>query len=315
MRSASGVRYRSLEAARPSARPFKLRLKGARVGDIPRARREGACDVSLLPGSIALFVLDARCYSWHEEGQMEERILDLLRRPGYTPLTAVELLVQMELPRGSQGELERALSRLERSGQVARVKRGDRFVLPLDADLVPGRIRINRQGVGFLQPDDPKMPAMRISQDATATAMHGDRILARRDVLPGSRATEVGREATGRVVRILERARTQLVGTLQRSRQFLFVIPDDPRIPHDIYVPPPGDVGRAAQVGDKVVVELREWRSRHVSPEGEVIEVLGPPDADGVDMLSIIRQYKLALHFPKRCPARGQINWRHGAAG
>jgi ribonuclease R len=77
------------------------------------------------------------------------------------------------------------------------------------------------------------------------------------------------------------------------------VIPDDPRIPHDIYVPEPRDVGRPVQVGDKVVVELREWQSRHTNPEGEIVEVLGAPDAEGVDMLSVLRQYNLPLHFPK----------------
>ena len=100
-------------------------------------------------------------------------------------------------------------------------------------------------------------------------------------------------------------------GTLQQGRQFLYVIPDDPRIPQDIYVPPPKDVGRPARAGDKVVVELREWTSRHTNPEGEIIEVLGPPDAEGVDMLSVIRQYNLALHFPKRvlheARASGQV--------
>ena len=52
-------------------------------------------------------------------------------------------------------------------------------------------------------------------------------------------------------------------------------------------------------VGDKVVVELREWESRHTNPEGEIIEVLGAPDEEGVDMLSVLRQYNLPLHFPK----------------
>jgi ribonuclease R len=46
-------------------------------------------------------------------------------------------------------------------------------------------------------------------------------------------------------------------------------------------------------------VELREWVSRHANPEGEIIEVLGSADAEGVDMLSVIRQYRLSLHFPK----------------
>jgi ribonuclease R len=70
-------------------------------------------------------------------------------------------------------------------------------------------------------------------------------------------------------------------------------------MPHDIYVPPARDVGRPARVGDKVVVELREWESRHTSPEGEIMEVLGAPDAEGVDMLSVLRQYDLPLHFPR----------------
>jgi ribonuclease R len=90
------------------------------------------------------------------------------------------------------------------------------------------------------------------------------------------------------------------VGTLQKGREFLYVIPDDPRILQDIIVPPPKDVGRPVREGDKVVVELREWKSRHVNPEGEIIEVLGPADAEGVDMLSVIKQYNLPLHFPKR---------------
>jgi ribonuclease R len=90
-----------------------------------------------------------------------------------------------------------------------------------------------------------------------------------------------------------------MVGTLQRGRRFLYVIPDDPRIPLDISVPEPRDVGRPARIGDKVVVEVREWESRHTNPEGEIVEVLGAPDAEGVDMLSVLRQYDLPLHFPK----------------
>jgi ribonuclease R len=241
-----------------------------------------------------------RYLKWGISPDMEQRILGFLSRPNYTPLNAAELQSQLGLRRSQQRELQHVLTRLERSGQIARIKEGNRYALPLAADLVPGRIRMNRAGVGFLQPDDPKLPTIRISHDATATAMHGDRVLVRRDVLPRIPRRQGGEEPTGRVVRVLERARTQLVGTLQRGRQFLYVIPDDPRITQDIYVPPPRDTGRPAQVGDKVVVELQEWKSRHANPEGEIIEVLGPPDAEGVDMLSVIRQYRLALHFPKR---------------
>lgn len=230
---------------------------------------------------------------------MENSILNLLRRHDYRPLNLAELLAALRVPRNRQKEFEHALYQLERNGQIARVKQGNRYALAEEADLVVGRIRMNRQGVGFLQPQDPKLPALRIPADATSTAMHGDRVVVRRDAVPRVRHGPGPQEETGRVVRVLERKRTQLVGTLQRSRQLLYVIPDDPRITQDIYVPPPGDVGRPARVGDKVVVELREWKSRHVNPEGEIIEVLGPPDAEGVDMLSVIRQYSLPLHFPR----------------
>jgi len=231
---------------------------------------------------------------------MEQKIIDLLKQPNYTPLNADELRAQLRLRPNQQRELDHVLARLERSGQIARLKQGNRYGLPLAADLVPGRIRMNRAGVGFLQADDPKLPTIRIPQDATATAMHGDHVLVRRDVTTRIPQRQGAEEPTGRVVRVLERTRTQLVGTLQRGKQFLYVIPDDPRITQDIYVPPPHDTGRPAQVGDKVVVDLREWKSRHTNPEGEIVEVLGPPDAEGVDMLSVIRQYKLVLHFPKR---------------
>jgi ribonuclease R len=231
---------------------------------------------------------------------MEDKILDLLKRPDYTPLDSAELRARIGLRRDRQRELEQLLARLERSGQIARIKAGNRYGLPLAADLVPGRIRMNRAGVGFVQPDDPKLPTIRVAYDATATAMHGDHVLVRRDVLARVPRRPEATEPTGRVVRVLERARTQLVGTLQRGKQFLYVIPDDPRISHDIYVPPPCDLGRPANVGDKVVVDLIEWKSRNTNPEGEIVEVLGPPNAEGVDMLSVIRQYKLALHFPKR---------------
>jgi len=204
------------------------------------------------------------------------------------------------LPQNKQRQLEHVLAQLERTGQIARIKQGKRYALPLEADLVPGRIRMNRQGIGLVQPDDPKLPAIRIPHDATATAMHGDHVLVRQDTVPRAHGRSAAGEITGRIVRILEKARSQIVGTLQRSRQFFFVVPDDPRIPQDIYVPPPRDVGRPARVGDKVVVELRDWQSRHNNPEGEIIELLGPPDAEGVDMLSVIKQYNLPLHFPKK---------------
>jgi ribonuclease R len=230
---------------------------------------------------------------------LKDNLLKHLGQATYVPSNVPELLRLLRLPPQRQQELQRALRELEQGGQIARIK-GNRYIMAREADLIPGRIRMNRQGKGFLAPDDSSLKEIAIPEAATGTAMHEDRVLVRRDVpLRQPRPGEAVQD-TGTVLRVLERHRTQLVGTLQRSPRFLYVIPDDPRIAHDIYVPEPRDVGRKAFPGDKVVVELRDWVSRHTNPEGEIVEVLGAPDAEGVDMLSVLRQYNLPLHFPKK---------------
>ena len=227
---------------------------------------------------------------------MRDQIIRTLEQKDYVPLSAESLMRHLRVTPEGEPEFQRTLRKLERDGEIARIK-GARYARASDADLIPGRIRMNRSGRGFLQPDDPALKEISISESSTGTALHEDRVLVRRDVR--RKNFREGEQENGVVVRILERRRTQIVGTLQQSKQFLYVIPDDPRIPHDVYVTPPRDVGRPARTGDKVVVELREWESRHSNPEGEIIEVLGAPDEEGVDMLSVLRQYDLPLHFPK----------------
>src|SRR5215471_19957624 len=142
---------------------------------------------------------------------MEDQILKLLGRPDYMPADARELLRRLRLAPRQLPDLERALRKLEHSGQITRTK-GDRFIRSREADLVPGRIRINRQGKGFLQPDDPSTGEIVIPESATSTAMHDDRVLVRRDLKPKGLRRDSVEPQTGAVIRVLERKRTQIVG-------------------------------------------------------------------------------------------------------
>jgi ribonuclease R len=160
-------------------------------------------------------------------------------------------------------------------------------------------LSIHQAGYGFLITEKPGEADIFVAAENTGTAMHGDRVVARITRDPAYARTKGRRE--GRVIRILERAHDTIVGTLQHSRNFYYVVPDDPRIVHDVYVqvPPRAPLPKVPTRGDKVVVRLEAWESRHVNPEGDIIELLGPASAPGVDMLSIIRKYHLPTDFPR----------------
>jgi ribonuclease R len=242
---------------------------------------------------------------------IREQILGLLARKDYRPLNRTDIARKLGLTSTGRVALRKSLRELERAGEIARIRK-NRYVLPAEADLVTGKLSIHQAGYGFLAPETPGGPDIFIAAQNIGTAMHGDRVVARI-----SRDEPYGRikgRREGRVIRILERAHDTIVGTLQRSRNFYYVIPDDPRIVHDVYVgqvssSPRGESAAAdlplatskiaPQVGDKVVVRLEAWESRHVNPEGEIIEVLGPASAPGIDMLSIIRKYHLPTEFPR----------------
>src|SRR5437867_3011981 len=230
--------------------------------------------------------------------KIQEQILALLGSADYRPLDKSELARALGRKSGVRMGLNQALRDLEHAGEIARIRK-NRYVLPPAADLVTGTLHIHQAGYGFLISEKPGEPDIFIAAENIGTAMHGDRVVARI-----SRDAPYGRikgRREGRVIRILERAHDTVVGTLQRSRNFYYVVPDDPRFVHDIYVSPDRDehVGTSASVGDKVVVRLDAWESRHVNPEGEIVEVLGPASAPGIDMLSIIRKYHLRAEFPK----------------
>src|SRR6266403_5503524 len=230
--------------------------------------------------------------------RIRKQILALLASPYYRPLDKSELAKALGRKSGVRMGLNQALRDLERAGEIARIRK-NRYVLPPAADLVTGKLHIHQAGYGFWISEKPGAPDIFIAAENTGTAMHGDRVVARisRDAPHG----RIKGRREGRVIRILERAHDTIVGTLQHSRNFYYVVPDDPRLVHDVYVQPARDrrgKQTAAKVGDKVVVRLEAWESRHVNPEGEIIEVLGPASAPGVDMLSIIRKYHLPTEFP-----------------
>lgn len=228
---------------------------------------------------------------------LKGRILKLLAERA---LDKVELSKVLGLQADDRAALRDLLRNMERDGEIARIRK-DRYIIPQEADLFTGAIQFHASGAAHVLAEKAGEADLFIAPENTWTAMHGDRVVARlvRERPSFEKAGQPPRAAKqeGRVIRILERANETIVGTLQKSKSFFFVVADDPRFVHNLYVPEPRFPLRA-RVGDKVVAHLDAWASRHVNPEGHVIEVLGPADKPGVDMLSIIRKYRLPGEFP-----------------
>jgi ribonuclease R len=227
---------------------------------------------------------------------IRRKIQSLLAAPNYHPLRRAEIASKLRLRPNERVEFRRILDEMLSKGEVARIRQ-DRFVLPQEADLVTGTIQINEKGFAFVIPETPTEAGdIYVAEEDVGVAMQGDKVLVR---LNRERNRE---KRSGRVIRILERATDTIVGTLQKSKMFHYVVPDDPRFVHDVYTQPAHD----AQIGDKVVVKLAEWTSRHVNPEGEIVEVLGKADAPGVDILSILRKYRLPTDFSPQTLAEAE---------
>ena len=219
---------------------------------------------------------------------------DLLYLLADNPLPVSAIARALRLEHADRDLLHQTLSSMEKQGKLIRV-RGDQFIVPQGADLFTGKLQIHAGGSAHVLAEEEGGKDLFISADHLGTALHGDRVVARLIQQPRDHGRpRRDRRAEGRILKVMERADTPIVGTLQKTKSFYHVVADDPRFPRNLYVPS----AEKAKPGDKVVAQLERWENSHVNPEGRIVEVLGPAGAPGVDMLSIIHKHRLPRDFP-----------------
>lgn len=241
----------------------------------------------------------------------KNQILATMQHPDYVPLRLSELLEALKLSPSEEKPLRREVDEMLAKGYLARIKK-NRYIIPRDANLVTGEILFRQSGQALLIKDShlaqDGQETVQIASEDTWVAMHKDRVLVRFSEGP-RRKRRFGRQNNdrkgdeapwGRVIRILERHRTEITGTLQKSHHFYYVVPDDPRIIQDIYVPDPGqgELSPQPQTGDKVLVHLHEWKQRHINPEGTIIKVLGKSNEPGAELSALLHKFDLREEFP-----------------
>ncbi|WP_100487231.1 ribonuclease R [Sporolactobacillus pectinivorans] len=223
-----------------------------------------------------------------------QEILDYMREETYRPMTLNELEEAFSVHDSAKfTEFVKVMNEMEEQGLVIKT-RSDRYGLPEKMDLMKGRVQSHAKGFAFIIPEDDKLDDVFVGPNDLAGAMNGDTVIVR--VSHKTTTDDRGDRAEGAVIRILERAVKQVVGTFNAGKHFGFVIPDDTRINGDIFIPENAEHG--AMEGHKVVAEITKYPEGRKNAEGMITQILGHKNDPGVDILSIIYKHGLPLEYP-----------------
>lgn len=218
-------------------------------------------------------------------------IYDLICDDLYTPMKFKELAMLLQVPKERRDELRQILEALESEGKIYLSKRGK--YCRGEAKRLTGIFRASLKGFGFVVIEGEEQDIY-IAEEDTNTAMDQDEVEVVITREPDGRSRE------GKIVRIVNRALTKVVGLYQvrKGKSYGFVIPDNQRLSSDIFVPV--EYSKGAVDGHKVVVELTSYGDDRRSPEGKVVEIIGHINDPGTDILSIVKGYDLPLEFPEK---------------
>ena len=208
----------------------------------------------------------------------------------YKPLTRKEFVAQLKI--GNVEEFYKMLDELEKDMYFIETKKG-RIIPPSQVGLFVGKFISHRKGFGFIESDNENERDLYISSKDVNGAIHGDRVVA-----------EITKEASGykraegKVVQIIKRNVTQIVGVFKPHEHFAFVVPKRTEFKSDVYIQEKYFNG--AEEDDMVLVEITKWEVDNKKPEGRIIEVLGNKNDRGIEIESIIREHGLPLEFQQK---------------
>ena len=234
------------------------------------------------------------------DGTFEKRkkiISEFICDDFYIPMKQKEMAALLQVSKEQRRELKEVLDSLVDEGKIYVSKKGK--YCKGEAQTLIGVYQAHPRGFGFVTVEGREEDIF-IGEDDTGGAFHGDtvEVALTRD---GSHRRDSHRQRQeGRVVKILSRGMTTLVGLYEKTKKknYGFVIPDNRRFLEDVFIPEGKDGG--AVDGHKVVVELTSYGGPGRKPEGKITEILGHVNDPGVDIMSIVRGSDLPCEFPEK---------------
>jgi ribonuclease R len=147
-----------------------------------------------------------------------------------------------------------------------------------------GRIRITAKPLGFVEIEGRDEDIMVYEENLNCT-LDKDTV-----------EVEIIRPGKGKVTKILERNKTEFVGTLEKSGNGLAFVPDDWKFYKKIELRNyPAD----AKPGLKALVKMKEWTNPNLNPLGEVVKIIGESGKHETEMQSILLDKGIVYNFPQ----------------
>jgi len=221
-----------------------------------------------------------------------EFITEFLKQAN-VPMNRNDLFEALSLSGEEQYEgLRRRLRAMERDGQLVFTRR-QCYALPEKLEMIKGYVIGHRDGFGWVRPEGSvgKENDVLLPHHQMRTIIHGDYVL----VQPAG--TDKRGRKEGRLIRVLEERKTQIVGRFFLEQGYSYVVPDDSRIHQDILIPEKEKM--QARMGNVVVIEITDRGSRSRGMAGRVIEVLGENMAPGMETQIAIRTHQIPNVWPE----------------
>ncbi len=218
-----------------------------------------------------------------------QTILNILRKEHSQPFNYKQIAAKLQLDDpSSRNQIVKKLKDLQGKGIIQEIERG-KYILTPSQNYYTGKVDIAGRGQGYIIVEDLE-DDIYVSSKNLNKALNGDIV----EVYVFKR--KKGGKTEGEVTKILERKRTEFVGTIQVQENFAFVDVTDYKMYTDIFVPKNKING--AKNGEKVLVAMEDWPEKAESPFGSVIKVLGMPGEHNTEIHSILAQYGLPYEFP-----------------
>ena len=223
--------------------------------------------------------------------EIKGKLYDFICDDIYKPMKLKDIRFLLQVSDSDKKKVEEALNELVSEGKITVSPKGK--YKKMDKNLFAGTFIGNKKGFGFVRVDGEKEDYF-IPAKYCMDAFHNDRVL----IKPEETASGLGKRREAKIVQILDRGMTKIVGTFERQDGFGFVIPDNGKIASDIFINKKDTMG--AMTGHKVVCNIINYGDNSRAPEGRIVEILGHVNDPSTDILSVVRAYDIPMEYPEK---------------